>query len=328
MTAPAPGAGPGPDGVQDVLVVGGGAAGLTGALVLARARRRVLVVDAGEPRNAPAGHVHNVLGHEGVTPAGLVAAGRREVAGFGGVVVDGRVTALHRDGDAFRADLADGATVRARRVLVATGLTDRLPDVPGAAALWGSSVLHCPYCHGWEVRDRPLGVLGAGGQSAVQALIWRQWSGDVVLFTHTGAPPTPEHRALLDARGVRVVDGEVAGLDAADGALTGVRLASGEVVARDALAVAPRFVANAGPLATLGVEPVDQVVHGAVRGTHVPADPTGLTAVPGVWVAGNAADVTAQVVVAAAQATAAATAINVDLVLEDARLAAAGLGVA
>lgn len=309
------------DETYDVVVVGGGAAGLTGALVLARARRRVLVVDAGAPRNAPAGHVHNVLGHEGVTPRGLVATGRREVEGFGGEVRDGRVTTLDRAGDAFRVDLADGTAVRARRVLVATGLTDHLPDVPGAAALWGTGVLHCPYCHGWEVRDRAIGVLGAGVQSAVQALIWRQWSADVVLFTHTGAPVTPEHRALLDARGVRVVEGEVVGLDAADGALTAVRLATGDVVARDALAVAPRFVANADVLAALGVEPVDQVVHGAVRGTHVPADPTGLTAVPGVWVAGNAADVTAQVVVAAAQATAAATAINVDLVLEDARRA-------
>jgi thioredoxin reductase len=310
--------------VQDVVVVGGGAAGLTGALVLARARRRVLVVDAGAPRNAPAGHVHNVLGHEGVTPTGLVATGRREVEGFGGVVRDGRVTAVAREGDVLRVDVADGPSVRARRVLVATGLTDVLPDVPGTAELWGTGVLHCPYCHGWEVRDRAIGVLGAGVQSAVQALIWRQWSDDVVLFTHTGAPVTPEHRALLDARGVRVVEGEVVGLDAADGALTGVRLASGDVVARDALAVAPRFVSNAEVLAALGVEPVDQVVHGAARGTHVLADPTGLTAAPGVWVAGNVGDVTAQVVVAAAQATAAATAINVDLVLEDAFRAAAG----
>jgi len=314
------------DDSYDVVVVGGGAAGLTGALVLARARRRVLVVDAGAPRNAPAGRVHNVLGHEGVTPRGLVDTGRREVEGFGGEVRDGRVTTVDRDGDAFRVDLADGTAVRARRVLVATGLTDHLPDVPGAAALWGTGVLHCPYCHGWEVRDRAIGVLGAGVQSAVQALIWRQWSDDVVLFTHTGAPVTPEHRALLDARGVRVVDGEVARLDAVDGTLTAVRLATGDVVARDALAVAPRFVANADVLAALGVEPVDQVVHGAVRGTHVPADPTGLTAVPGVWVAGNAADVTAQVVVAAAQATAAATAINVDLVLEDARRALRATG--
>lgn len=120
---------------------------------------------------------------------------------------------------------------------------------------------------------------------------------------------------------MRVVEGEVGALDVSDGELSGVRLASGEVVAREALVVAPRFTADAGLLAGLGVEPVDQVVHGAVRGTRVPADPTGLTEVPGVWVAGNAADVTAQVMASAAQGMAAAAAIDVDLVVEDARAA-------
>ncbi|WP_164700746.1 NAD(P)/FAD-dependent oxidoreductase [Modestobacter sp. KNN46-3] len=305
----------------DVVVVGGGAAGLSGALALSRARRSVLVVDAGSPRNAPAEHVHNVLGREGTPPVELLAIGRREVEGYGGTVAEGRVSALSRVDGGFRVDLADGRSVRARRLLVATGLTDELPDVPGVAELWGRSALHCPYCHGWEVRDAAIGVLGSGPQSTVQALLWRQWSDDVVLFPHTGAAPTPEQRELLAARGVRVVEGEVAALDVTDGALAGVRLATGAVVARAALVVAPRLTANAGLLAGLGIEPVDQLVHGAVRGTRVPADPTGLTEAPGVWVAGNAADVTAQVMASAAQGMAAATAINVDLVLEDARTA-------
>ncbi len=311
-----------PDERYDVVVVGGGAAGLSGALALARARRRVLVVDAGTPRNAPAGHVHNVLGHEGTPPAVLLAAGRREVEAYGGEVVDGRVAALGGGAGDFGVDLTDGRSVRARRLLVATGLTDELPAVPGVAELWGRSVLHCPYCHGWEVRDRAVGVLGPGPQGPVLALLWRQWSDDVVLLTHTGPRPAQEQRELLAARGVRVVEGEVAALDVADGALSGIRLASGEVVTREALVVAPRFRANAELLVGLGVEPVDQVVHGAVRGTRVPADATGGTDVPGVWVAGNAADVTAQVMAAAAQGMAAATAINVDLVLADARAAA------
>ena len=306
----------------DVVVIGGGAAGLSGALALARARRSVLVVDVGNPRNAPAGHVHNVLGREGTPPAELMAIGRREVAGYGGTVARGRVAALRREDDGLRVDLADGRSVRARRLLVATGLTDELPDVPGVAELWGRSVLHCPYCHGWEVRDRPIGVLGSGPQSPVLALLWRQWSSDVVLFTHTGGRPTGEQCDLLTARGVRVVEGEVTALDVADGTLSAVRLASGEVVAREALVVAPRCTANAGLLAGLGIEPVDQVVHGAVRGTRVAADPTGLAA-PGVWVAGNLADVTAQLTASAAQGMVAATAIDVDLVLEDAHVAVA-----
>src|SRR4051812_2274907 len=144
----------------DVVVIGGGAAGLSGALALARARRRVLVIDAGEPRNAPAGHVHNYLGREGTPPAELLAAGRAEVGGYGGQVSGGRVTGAERTDDAgFRVGLDDGRTVRARRLLVATGLVDQLPDVPGLGDLWGSDVLHCPYCHGWEVRDRAIGVL-------------------------------------------------------------------------------------------------------------------------------------------------------------------------
>lgn len=142
------------------VVVGGGAAGLSGALALARARRRVLVVDAGTPRDAPAAHVHNVLGHDGTPPARLLAAGRREVEGYGGEVVDGHVTALHGPVGDYGVDLADGSCVRARRLLLATGLTDELPAVPGMTASWGSSVLHCPYCHGWEVRDRAVAVLG------------------------------------------------------------------------------------------------------------------------------------------------------------------------
>lgn len=302
----------------DVAVVGGGAAGLGAALTLARARRRVLVVDAGSPRNARAAHVHNYLGREGTTPAALGADGRREVEGYGGTVVSAVVTRLRRTPDGFRVDLADGRSVRARRLLVATGLTDQLPDLPGVAELWGSGVVHCPYCHGWELRDTAIGVLGTGSQSAVQALLWRQWSADVVLFPHTGDVPGDQELERLGARGVRVVDGEVVGLDVDDGALTGVRLRTGEVVLRRALVVAPRFVANADLLLDLGLDPVEQVVHGAARGNRVPADPTGLTAVPGVWVAGNVGDVTAQVMASAVQGMAAAAAINVDLVLEDA----------
>jgi thioredoxin reductase len=187
--------------------------------------------------------------------------------------------------------------------------------------MWGSAVVHCPYRHGWEVRDRAIGVLGSGPQGAFQALLWRQWSDDVVLFRHTGPAPTPEETEQLAARGVRVVQGEVAGLDVTDGVLCGVRLVSGEVVVREAVVVAPRFTANADLLAGLGVEPVDQVVHGAVRGSHVPADPSGLTEVPGVSVAGNVADVTAQVMASAVQGLTAAGAINVDLLLEDVRSA-------
>ena len=138
----------------DVVVVGGGAAGLSGALTLARAGRSVLVVDDGTPRNAPAGHVHNYLGREGTPPAELYAIGRGEVAGYGGEVVDGRVTAARREHDGFAVTVDGDREVRARRLLVTTGLVDELPDLPGLAEQWGRGVLHCPFCHGAEVRGQ------------------------------------------------------------------------------------------------------------------------------------------------------------------------------
>ena len=315
------------DEQYDVVVVGGGAAGLSGALALSRARRSVLVVDDGAPRNARAGNVHNYLGREGATPAELVASGRAEVAGYGGHFVDGRVAHAERVDDVFRVVLADGGSVVARRLLVTTGLVDELPDVPGVAELFGSDVLHCPYCHGWEVRDRPVGVLG-GPMGVHQALMWRQWTADVTLFQHTGPAPTDEEREQLAARDIAVVTGAVEGLEVTDGRLSGVRLAGGDVVPREALVVAPRFTARADVLTSLGLETVPQEMNGYVVGSYVAADPTGATAVPGVWVAGNVADLKAQVISSAAAGLNAAAMVNADLIAEDVRRAVAARSLA
>ncbi|GAA4732746.1 NAD(P)/FAD-dependent oxidoreductase [Phytohabitans rumicis] len=309
------------DEMYDVVVVGGGAAGLSGAVALARARRSVLVVDAGQPRNAPAGHVHNYLAREGTPPADLLAAGRAEVTGYGGTVVTGRVEAATKEDGGFAVTLDGGRTVRARRLLVATGLVDELPGVPGLAQRFGRDVLHCPYCHGWEVRDRRIGVLATGPLAAHQAELWRQWSPHMTLLGHDAAPPDAEAAERLAARGIAVVPGPVAGLTVVDDTLTGVRLASGETVELDAVVVAPRFTARSGVLESLGIKPVDVEMGGHVVGSQVPADPTGATTVPGVWVAGNVADVRAQVVVSAAAGLGAGAAINADLVAEDTRIA-------
>ncbi|TFV62473.1 UNVERIFIED_ORG: methyltransferase domain-containing protein [Bacillus sp. AZ43] len=310
------------DEKYDVVVIGGGAAGLSGALTLSRARRRVLVVDAGEQRNAPAAGVHNSLGREGTPPAHLMADGRAEVARYGGEVTDGRVSAVERlDGGGFRVVLDDGRAVRARRLLVATGLVDELPEVAGVRELWGTDVLHCPYCHGWEVRDGAIGVLG-GPFGVHQALMWRQWSDDVVLFRHTGPAPTEEEAEQLAARDITVVDGEVAGLETTDGQLSGVRLADGAVVARQALVVATRMVARGGLLAALGLEPTPLEMMGVEVGSYIAAEPnTGATAVPGVHVAGNVTELHAQVIGSAATAVKVAAAINADLNAEDTRIA-------
>ncbi|QYC42483.1 NADH dehydrogenase [Nonomuraea coxensis DSM 45129] len=313
----------------DVVIVGGGAAGLSGALTLGRARRKVLVVDAGRPRNAPARGVHTFLTREGTPPHELLATGREEVAGYGGEIVTGTVVAAERLGGEepgpFRVTLADGSAVEAERLLLATGLVDELPDVPGLAERWGKDVLHCPYCHGWEVRDRAIGVLSTGPLGVHQALLWRQWSERVTFFLHDGPLPDDEQREKLAARGVTVVEGRVTGVETDGDRLTGVRLAGGRVVACEALAVGTRLSARADLLPGLGLETAELVMAGHVIGTHVPADPTGATRVPGVWVAGNAVNVTDQVIAAAAGAVRAAAAINADLIEQESRRAVAAL---
>ncbi|RZL81926.1 MAG: NAD(P)/FAD-dependent oxidoreductase [Rhodococcus sp. (in: high G+C Gram-positive bacteria)] len=309
----------------DVVVVGGGAAGLSGALALSRARRSVLVIDAGEPRNAPAGHIHNYLGREGTPPGELLAAGREEVAGYGGEIVTGTVTSAEKVGDGeFRVTLDDGGTVLARRLLVTTGLVDVLPDIPGVAERWGRDVLHCPYCHGWEVRDQPIGVLAGSPLAVHQALMWRQWTDSVTLFLNDADEPTGEEYEQLAARGVAIVDGGVAGLEVQGDRLTGVRLHTGQAFPLAAVVVPPLFRARADFLDSLGLATTEMEMAGHVIATAVAADATGATAVPGVWVAGNVADPKAQVIVAAGAGLNAAAALNADLIAEDTRLAVAG----
>ena len=313
----------------DVVVVGGGPAGLSGALALARSRRSVLVVDAGEPRNAPAAHAHNYLSRDGVPPLELLAAGRAEVASYGGELRDGRAVAAERTDDGFAVTLADGDRVRARRLLVTTGLVDELPDVPGLRERWGRDVLHCPYCHGWEVRDQAVGVLATGPMAAHQAQLFRQLTADVTVLAHTGPGFSPEQAEELAARGIEVVDGEVTGLEVDGDALTGVRLASGRVVPLQALVVAPRFTARSSLLESLGLtaEPVE--MGGAVIGSAVPgAERSGATAVPGVFVAGNVTDVGAQVVSSASAGLLSGAFINADLVAEETRQAVAARALA
>ncbi|MFC9995021.1 NAD(P)/FAD-dependent oxidoreductase [Nocardia sp. NPDC127526] len=312
-------------GDYDVVIVGGGAAGLNGALMLARSRRSVVVIDAGAPRNAPAEGVHGLLGREGMPPAELLERGRAEVRQYGGHVVTGEVVAATRDENAdgipeFTVALADGRPVRARRLLVATGVVDELPEIPGLRERWGRDVLHCPYCHGWEVRDRAIGVIAASPMAVHQALLFRQLSDDVVLFTHTTEPPTGEQAEQLAARGIRVVPGEVTGLEVENDRLTGVRLADGTVVRREAVATQTRMVARAGLLAALGLYPSE---HASGMGEYIPVDAMGRTEVPGVWAAGNVTDIAAQVGNVAAAGAFAAAQINADLVAEDTRIAVA-----
>jgi thioredoxin reductase len=299
----------------DVVVIGGGAAGLSAALVLTRARRRIAVIDAGRPRNAPAAHMHGFLGSDGLPPADLLAAGRREVTGYGGHLVDGTVIGVREVPASgapavpvFAVTLAEGSVLQARRILVTTGLRDVVPDIPGVRERWGRDVLHCPYCHGYEVRDQPLGVLGGTPEALVHARLVRQWSDDVVYFID-GQELTAHQRQQLAARAIGIVDEPIARLVVTDDRLTGVEVVTGQVIPRTAVFVRPTFAANDTLLTDLG----------CATGPNgwVSTDPTGLTSVPGVWAAGNAVNPRAQVITAAGEGSAAAIAINNDLVDED-----------
>jgi thioredoxin reductase len=296
----------------DVVVIGGGAAGLSAALVLTRALRRVAVVDTGQPRNAPAAQMHGFLGSDGLPPAALLSRGREEVARYGGNLVAGMVVDVvpYADGDGrcFDVTLLDGSTLRARRVLITTGLRDELPDIPGVLERWGRDLLHCPYCHGYEVRDQPLGVLGGTLDAVQHALLIRQWSDDVVFFAHDGTLSAQE-REHLDARRIGVVDGLVAGLVVEGDRLVAVALQSGEVVPRAAVFIRPTMSSNADLMRRMGCAAGDD--------GWVLADAAGRTSVPGAWVAGNASNPRAQVITAASEGSAAAVALNADLVEED-----------
>ncbi|KUJ54178.1 NAD(P)/FAD-dependent oxidoreductase [Streptomyces sp. MI02-2A] len=299
----------------EVIVVGGGTAGLSAALVLGRARRRTLVVDACEPRNAPAAHMHGYLSRDGMPPAEFLAVGREEIARYGVELRRGRVVDAVRDAHGeFEVTLAEGAALHARRLVVATGLKDELPTVPGVAERFGHDVLHCPYCHGWEVRDRAFGVLASTPMSVHQALMVSQWSKDVTLFLHTVAEDelATEDLRRLAAAGVAVVPGEVAELVVDDDRLTGVRLADGTAHDRSVLFVAPRPVPQIGLFERLGAE-----LNETPFGSYPVVDERGQTTVPGLWAAGNAGGFAEQVVNAASRGYRAGAAINGELLMTD-----------
>lgn len=304
----------------DVVVVGGGAAGLSAALTLTRARRTVTVIDNGQPRNAPAQAVHGLLGLEGVNPAALVARGRGEVTEYGGEFVDGEVVDVTCASYGFAVVLRDGSVIQGRRLLIATGLADELPDIPGVREQWGRGVLYCPYCHGWEVRDQRIGILVTNPMAVHKAFLFRQWSSQILLFAGDHELSDDE-RVKLQALDIAVIHGAISHLEIEDDHLTGVRLDDGQVVAVDAVVVATPMVARVEPFAGIGLEPVP---HPA--GSFIETDRFGHTSVPGAWVAGNATDIGAQVSGAAAAGALAAQHINNDLINEDLDRAVAELG--
>jgi len=301
----------------DAVIIGGGVAGLSAAQMLGRARRRTLVLDDRAPRNRFAAHMHGVLGHDGIDPAALLARGRDEAAAYGVLIESATVSVVHDDRETLRIVRADGSEERARAIVVATGIRDDLPAIPGLAPLWGRSVLHCPYCHGWEVAGQRLGVLATSPASIHQIELVRQWSDDVTAFTALAEPLAPEVRARLIARDIRIVSSPVHSALVEDGALTGLRDTDGIEHGIDALFVAPVPVIPVDFLAELGL------AHTDLPGEPITSDPVGATSHPRVWAAGNVTAPFGNVPLSMGAGSMAGAAVNAALVAEDAVLAVA-----
>lgn len=305
----------------DAVVVGGGAAGLSAALMLARSRRRVLVLDGGRQRNAVAAHMHGVIGRDGWSPLDLVATGRSEVEHYGGVVRTADVAeATRSETGAFVITLTTGERLNARRLLLATGLRDELPSIPGLAERWGSGVAHCPYCDGWEVRDRRIAILARGERSVHVAQLVRQLSETVTYLTN-GSPLSAEARAGLEARGIAVEERVVAQVTGDATSIRTVELVDGTALDIDAIFAAPVPLPNDGIALALGADTAEAFGDGR----WVTVDVTGRTSVRGLWAAGNVVSPGATVPLSAAAGSTAGAAINADLVEEEVREAVAAL---
>lgn len=318
--------------IAEVAVIGGGTGGLAASIALARSLRSVIVIDAGSPRNAPSAHAHNVLGHEGVNPLDLVARGRQEAEAYGVQFLDASVVSAQNDGQApeslgFVLETSVGVSIEAKRIVIATGLTDVLPEIPGLADGWGETVIHCPYCHGYEVRGENIGIIGTTAMSYHQAMMFSQLSGRVTFLRHDAPGPDGPQKKMLESLGIAYVDAAVEAVVRTD-AGTDVSLRSNRAGADsdhgtgtdsslsdmtfEALAVGPYFRANSEIYEQLGGTVVD---HPTGMGSSIPAQANGATDVPGVWAVGNSADISAMVVASAASGVMVGAQINAELIM-------------
>lgn len=304
----------------DVIIIGGGAAGLSAALILARARRRVLVLDGGQPRNRFAPHMHGVLSRDGYSPIDLVEDGYREVRSADGVIRNTRVVETRAVDDGFDVVTESGAVESARRLIVATGARDVLPDIPGLVEQWGRGVVACPYCDGYEATGRAVGVLlgSAGGVHKAHMIL--PYSANLTVFTALAGPLSADDRRLLEHRGVRLEDRAVSRVVVDGDTLTGLALEDGTVVPLDVVFAEPALVPLDDPLRQLGAERVDSPM-----GQWTEVDAFGRTSVAGVWAVGNAANPGALVPIAMGAGATAALTINGELIVEEVAAASASL---
>ena len=303
--------------LYDAIVVGGSYAGLSAAMQLARARRRVLVVDAGLPRNRFATAAHGFFGQDGKPPSAILQEATRQLCAYPTVeLVHGEARSARQADGGFAVTLSGGREERAARLVLATGVRDEMPPLPGIMERWGVTVLHCPYCHGYEVRDQPLGVLATHPLSAHQATLIPDW-GPTTYFTQGTFEPDDEEAARLAARGVRIERTPVVELLGAAPALDGVRLGDGRIMPIAALFTAPK-TQMASPLA----EKLGCAFEEGPLGPYLRVDDMKLTTVPGVYAAGDAASPMSNATFASASGVLAGAAAHQSLVAEAAEPAA------
>lgn len=299
----------------DVVIIGGGSAGLAASIALGRSRRKVLVVDEGNPRNAVSAHAHNVLGHEGISPQDLIALGRAEAVSYGVEFVSAHIESVQGSLEEGFKISTHSSQWRARRIVLATGARDILPEIPGLQQAWGVSALHCPYCHGWEVRDQQIAILGVSEMSTHQALLFSQLSDKVTFVNHASEKLSTENRELLNALEVEVIDSPVTRLAVNDsGQVSSLSLENGTELEVQAVVVASQVTANASMYLEMGGELSENPM-----GTFISAEQTGATGIPGVYAAGNVASIGAMIGASAAAGTMSGAFINAELAMETAK---------
>jgi thioredoxin reductase len=295
--------------VFDVIIVGGGPAGLTAALMLGRACKRVLVCDAGKPRNRVAQAAHGFFSRDGLSPAELLQIGREQLHPYDVEIQVGEVVEAQKMSDHFQVNLSDGNQFVGRKLLLATGMKDSLPAIDGFAKLWGSSIFHCPYCHGWEVRDQPLAIYGKGEVGFEMIFMLTGWSRDLVFCSDGSAELTHEQRQQLSNWGVQLREEKIARLEYQDDKLTGIVFTNNKVLPRRAILLRPRSYQHSHLAAKLGCKlGSDDIVQ---------VDESKQTSIPGLYAVGDVSSPYSQIAVAVASGTLAAVSINHTLTEEN-----------
>ncbi|WPR73795.1 NAD(P)/FAD-dependent oxidoreductase [Algoriphagus sp. NG3] len=294
----------------DIIIIGGSYSGLSAAMALGRSLRKVLVIDAGNPCNRQTPHSHNFLTQDGRTPAEISALARQQVEQYNTVsFLSGNAVSAKKSGDGFEIQTEDGEVFQSKKLILATGVQDIMPDIPGFAECWGISVIHCPYCHGYEVRNQKTGILANGDFGFEFGKMITNWTKDLTLFTNGKSTLTAEQTTKLTAKGVTVIETEIDHISHLNGNLERLILKDGTNIPLQALYAKADFVQSSNIPSSLGVELTD---HG-----HIKVDPMQNTSIPGIYACGDNTTQFRSVSYAVSTGTMAGAACNKELIAEE-----------